>query len=265
METYNDLTSRKQNRSDNISIINLDDNVITEASEITDSINYHFTNVGGNLANNISKSNVNPTQYIKTPNSAFSFQEIHIDKVRQLPKQINVKKSTGLDNLPGKLLKTAPDILAPSLTKLFNKSLSTGVYLVTGNWPELLLYLKVVINHADMHNYRPISIISGDAKVFGKIICDQRYSKNRAKQKGILMYKVNNNCAPQYLQQLFTPNVSRYDLKNSLNKLSVPKPRTDYLKCSFSYRCASLWNSLPKQLRSASSLKSFKVALNNFL
>ena len=90
-------------------------------------------------------------------------------------------------------------------------------------------------------------------------------AKNRVKQKAILMYKVNNNSAPQYLQKLFTPNVSRYDLRNSLNKLSVPKHRTDYLKCSFSYSGASLWNSLPKQLRSASSLKSFKVALNNFL
>ena len=71
------------------------------------------------------------------------------------------------------------------------------------------------------------------------------------KQKAILMYKVNNNCAAQYLQQLFTPKVSNHDLRNSLNKLSVPKPRTDYLKRSFSYSGASLWNSLSGQLRSA--------------
>jgi hypothetical protein len=64
--------------------------------------------------------------------------------------------------------------------------------------------------------------------------------KNRMKQKAILMYKVNNNCAPQYLQQLFTPKVSNHDLRNSLNKLSVPKPRTDYLKRSFSYSGAFL-------------------------
>ena len=88
--------------------------------------------------------------------------------------------------------------------------------------------------------------------------------KNRMKHKAILMYKVNNNCAPQYLQQLFTPKVSNHDLRNSLNKLSVPKPRTDYLKRSFSYSGASLWNSLSEQLRSA-PLNSFKVELTNFL
>ena len=69
------------------------------------------------------------------------------------------------------------------------------------------------------------------------------------------------NIYNSYLQQLY----SEYNLRNSLNKLCVPKPRTDYLKRSFSYSGACLWNSLPEQLRSAPSLKSFKVALNKFL
>ena len=91
------------------------------------------------------------------------------------------------------------------------------------------------------------------------------FEKNRVKHKAILMYKVYNGCAPQYLQQLFTPRYSEYNLRNSLNKLCVPKPRTDNLKRSFSYSGICLWNSLPEQLRSAPSLKSFKVALNKFL
>ena len=56
-----------------------------------------------------------------------------------------------------------------------------------------------------------------------------------------------------------------HNLRNSLNKVCVPKPRTDYLKRSFSYSGACLWNSLPEQIRLALSLKSFKVALNKFL
>ena len=82
--------------------------------------------------------------------------------------------------------------------------------------------------------------------------------KTRVKHKAILMYKAYNGCAPQYLQQLFPPRYSEHDLRNSLNKVFVPKPRTDYLKRSFSYSGTCLWNSLPEQLRSASSLKSFK-------
>ena len=65
--------------------------------------------------------------------------------------------------------------------------------------------------------------------------------------------------------QLFPPRCSEYNLRNSLNKVCVPKPRTDYLKRSFTYSGTCLWNSLPEQLRSTPSLISFKVALNKFL
>ena len=41
--------------------------------------------------------------------------------------------------------------------------------------------------------------------------------ENRVKYKATLMYKVYNSCAPPCLQQLFTPRVSGYDLRNSLN------------------------------------------------
>ena len=67
---------------------------------------------------------------------------------------------------------------------------------------------------------------------------------NRKMQKAILMYKVMNNLTPMYLQELFVTRVSHYRLRVSEGKLFLPKPRTDYLRCSFSYSGASLWNSL---------------------
>ena len=42
-----------------------------------------------------------------------------------------------------------------------------------------------------------------------------------------------------------------------------PQPRTDYLKNSFSYSGAVLWNSLPSDLRQASSLQKFKADCSN--
>jgi hypothetical protein len=55
--------------------------------------------------------------------------------------------------------------------------------------------------------------------------------------------------------------VIQYRLRDSEGKLFLPEPRTDYLKRSFSYSGASLWNSLPESLRSSSSLSSFKRSL----
>ena len=169
------MTSRKHKRLGNISKINLDNKkVITEATEISDTFNHHFTNIGENLANNIGKSNVDPTQYLKSPNSVFSFNEIDIGKVRRLLNQISTKKSPCLDNIPGNLLKIAADILAPSLTKIFNKSLSTGIYPNDWKLARVVPVFKIG-DRSDMINYRPISIISSAAKIFEKIVCDQFY------------------------------------------------------------------------------------------
>ena len=59
-------------------------------------------------------------------------------------------------------------------------------------------------------------------------------STRRAKQKANLMYKCTNNLAPAYHCNLFAPRTSTYDLHDAKGKLLLPKPRTDYLRCSFS-------------------------------
>ena len=65
--------------------------------------------------------------------------------------------------------------------------------------------------------------------------------KNRVKHKAILMYKVYNGCAPQYLQQLFPPRYSEYNLRNSLNKVCVPKTSNGLFKTFFHLQwCLSL-------------------------
>ena len=70
-------------------------------------------------------------------------------------------------------------------------------------------------------------------------------SVNRLKQKAILMYKTLNGQTPQYLNEMFTSRRCQYPLRNSNGKLFIPKPNTDYLKRSFSYSGAILWNNLP--------------------
>ena len=48
-------------------------------------------------------------------------------------------------------------------------------------------------------------------------------------------------------------------------ELYLPKPRTDYLKRSFSYSGASLWNDLPEDVRTAKSLRNFKRRIDKWL
>ena len=81
-----------------------------------------------------------------------------------------------------------------------------------------------------------------------------------------LMYKRTNNLAPAYLCNLFAPRTSTYDLRDAKGKLLLPKPRTDYLKRSFRYSGALLWNNLPEEIRTTTSLDLLReVLIDGFL
>jgi len=63
---------------------------------------------------------------------------------------------------------------------------------------------------------------------------------------------------------VYRDNVNAYRLRNTEKKLVLPQPRTDYLKRSFSYSGAQLWNNLPIDPRQASSLTDFKSKLSRY-
>ena len=80
-----------------------------------------------------------------------------------------------------------------------------------------------------------------------------------------MMFKSLNGLAPVYLQDLFSERHTDYDMRDSLRKLNLPKPRTDYLKRSFGYSGALLWNSLPENIRAIRSIGQFKKKINHAL
>ena len=63
---------------------------------------------------------------------------------------------------------------------------------------------------------------------------------------------------PTVLVSLFSQRHSVYNLRDSEGKLTLPKPNTNYLKRSFSYSGAMLWNNLRKRLKNAVSVNNFK-------
>ena len=65
--------------------------------------------------------------------------------------------------------------------------------------------------------------------------------------KGTMVYKALNGLAPNYLAQMFTERsrITYYTLRDTSDKLARRQPRTNYMKNSFSYSGAALWNTLP--------------------
>ena len=89
-----------------------------------------------------------------------------------------------------------------------------------------------------------------------------RLSLRERRQKAIMMFKSLNGLAPVYLHELFSERNKAYDLRDYFRKLNLPKPRTEYLKRSFGYSRALLWNSLPESIR---PLGQFKREINRTL
>ena len=98
---------------------------------------------------------------------------------------INSNKATGPDGIPGRIL----------LFREFIQSLIQGIY--PDDW-EIAMVVPVFKNGAwnYLNNYRPISIISAVAKIFGKLVHDQFYC-----------YLTSNDLLSKY-QSGFRPNHS---------------------------------------------------------
>ena len=77
--------------------------------------------------------------------------------------------------------------------------------------------------------------------------------------------EVNSSLLLETLQDLSSERHTDYDMRDSLRKLNLPKPRTDYLKRSFGYSGALLWNSLPGNIRAIRSIREFKKKINHVL
>ena len=79
----------------------------------------------------------------------------------------------------------------------------------------------------------------------------------------LVMHSVVFGHAPDALVGLFIPQNSRYFIED--HRFILPYPRLDIYKSSFTYAGVYAWNNLPLQLRSLSSIFSFKKALSVFL
>ena len=95
---------------------------------MAEQLNLHFSSVGEKLTSEIPSSNVKPESYLETTKTTFSLKDSPVSVVRKLMAKLNERKAAGLDNILSRLLKMAGNIIAPSLTQIFIKSINTGIF-----------------------------------------------------------------------------------------------------------------------------------------
>ena len=175
-DTIKSIMNKKRSKSEFPNCFFVDGKLIDNKSDIAESFNKYFTNIGPELAKSINTSN-KPTfkSYLKNhPNFEFAFEFTNAEIISKMISQLPPKTSCGHDNISSKLLKEIKDIVSPSLSIIINQSLFTGIF------PDKLKLAKLVPlfkkdNMSLLGNYRPISLLPTVSKIFERVVFIQLY------------------------------------------------------------------------------------------
>ena len=175
-QTINELKSRKSNTPSTKELI-VSGVSINKTTDLANAFNEHFSTIGPKLANEIPSAangdkscleyhNITDQRFCFTPeNSSQVFSQLNKSKLSK-------SKATGLDKISAKLIRECADLICISICKIFNCSLTTGIF--PDNWKCVkVTSLFKQGSSSDMNNYRPISVISVVAKVFEIITYSQ--------------------------------------------------------------------------------------------
>lgn len=105
--------------------------------------------------------------------SAFNFRKLVNHEVLRSLLNIKCQTATGPDLLSGKFLSTFAQTLAPSVTELFNLSLSTSTFPTKWKQANITAIWKGKGSRSDATNYRPISILPVLGRTFEKLVAKQ--------------------------------------------------------------------------------------------
>ena len=155
--------------------LELGDDIISDSKKISEICNDHFMTDGERLAGQMPCSEYSPTVHIPKTSSVFQLKPVPEGQMLKLLNKLINGKATGLYNIPNTVLKESADIIAPSLTFMFNFSIMSRAF------PDDLKMAKVTPafkggDRDDLGNYRPISVLPTVARIFEKLVYDQMYA-----------------------------------------------------------------------------------------
>ena len=108
-------------------------------------------------------------------NEKFSFNTMTSDQVENVIKNLNTHKATQQNDIPAKIIIKASDIISPYLSNIYTRSIQNSIF------PNALKEADVTPVHkkgdrTKIENYRPVSILPNDSKIYERNMYDQIYT-----------------------------------------------------------------------------------------
>ena len=158
------------------SSFNIDGKTTCDKSTIADGFNRFFTNIASNLKAKtmLLKDCIwaFPPKVVRKLTSRFCLKPVTRDELKHHLRKLKVKKSTGIDGIPAKLLRECANEINDPLRFIINQCISTAM--IPNEWKiAIVIPLFKSGNSSDPDNYRPISVLPVLAKVFEKLVHEQ--------------------------------------------------------------------------------------------
>ena len=161
------------------SIFLMDGEAKVKREEVAHFINDYFINVGKlgiqipsqttNIDDSMSYSGEVEDTVSGEEINMLDLNEVSEKEVYNIVKEINVSKSSGIDNVSSYVLKVAFKALIPMITRMFNLSIQTAQY--PDRWKKaLVIPIPKTGNLSKVQNYRPISLLPLPGKIMEKLI-----------------------------------------------------------------------------------------------
>ena len=165
----------KTQKTTGIERININGMEVIDKKQIAENCNEYFASIGDTLAKEIQSSDEqSPIAHLKPATDKFRFKPISVTQVIKVLKKLINGKATGIHAIPNKVLKDTADIIARSLTDIFNFSVTSKVFTDDLKVGKVAPAFKSG-DRDNLNNYRPISVLPTVARVFEKIPYGQVY------------------------------------------------------------------------------------------
>ena len=173
----NKAISKSRNKMDlPIKIKDVNDLYIYGSKSIANAFCSFFTNVGPNLASTIPTSSKPYNEYVKdiSCNDSLFMSPTDEMEVYKIISHLKNKTSSGYDEINNILLKQLGEVVSLPLSKIFNKSITEGIFPKQMKLADIVPIYKSK-DRLSCTNYRPVSLLPVVSKVLERIIYKRLY------------------------------------------------------------------------------------------
>ena len=125
-------------------------------TDLSDAFNEHFSTIRSKLTNEILPAANGNTflDYPRITDKRFHFTQTNVNQALTILNKLGQSKATALDKISARLMRENADLVCTPISKIFNSSLTIGVFPNDGECAKVAPLLNQQSSN-DMNNYRP--------------------------------------------------------------------------------------------------------------